>query len=323
MLIDMPLAELRSYRPEPSEPADFDDFWQRTLADARAQAGPAQFAPYASGLRTVDVFDVTFTGYAGQPVRAWLLLPRHTEGPLPCVVEFIGYQGGRGFPHEYLTWSAAGYANLVMDNRGQGSGGHTHAVTPDPAPAGAPHTPGYLTRGIESPQTSYYRRLFTDAVRAVDTARAHPRIDPERIAVYGGSQGGGIALAAAALGGPVAAALLDVPFLCHFRRAAEITDAGPYSELVTFVRTQRHREQEAFATLDYFDGVNLAARATAPALFSVALMDAVCPPSTVFAAYNRWGGPHKDIRVWKFNGHEQGGAYQTDEQIRFLEKALG
>ncbi|MFG3061773.1 acetylxylan esterase [Streptomyces sp. NPDC048231] len=322
MLVDIPLAELRDYRPEPTEPADFDAFWQRTLAEARAAARPATFEPCESGLRTVDVFDVTFSGYAGQPVRAWLILPQHTEGRLPCVVQYLGYNGGRGLPHEHLTWSAAGYAHLVMDSRGQGSGGSAHAVTPDPDPSGEPATPGFLTRGVGSPETYYYRRLFTDAVRAVDTALDHPRIDPDRIAVHGGSQGGGIAIAAAGLAGGVAAVMADVPFLCHFRRAVEITDGSPYSELATYCRTHRLSEERVFSTLDYFDCVNHAARATAPALFSVALMDAVCPPSTVFAAYNRWAGEDKDMTVWKYNGHEAGGAFQTAEQIRFLTKAL-
>ncbi|KPC72196.1 acetyl xylan esterase, partial [Thermoactinomyces vulgaris] len=75
--------------------------------------------------------------------------------------------------------------------------------------------------------------------------------------------------------------------------------------------------ERAFATLDYFDGVNFAARGTAPALYSVALMDDVCPPSTVFAAYNRWQG-EKQITVWPWNGHEGGGILQRAEQLKFL-----
>ncbi|MBP7818378.1 MAG: acetylxylan esterase, partial [Phenylobacterium sp.] len=70
-------------------------------------------------------------------------------------------------------------------------------------------------------------------------------------------------------------------------------------------------------TLSYFDGVNFAARARARALFSVGLMDTICPPSTVYAAYNHWAGD-KDIRVWRFNNHEGGGDFQTVEKIRFL-----
>ena len=68
----------------------------------------------------------------------------------------------------------------------------------------------------------------------------------------------------------------------------------------------------------YFDGVNFATRITAPALFSVALMDAVCPPSTVYAAYNHCASPDKDIVVWPYNGHEGGLAFQKREQLRWL-----
>ncbi len=72
-----------------------------------------------------------------------------------------------------------------------------------------------------------------------------------------------------------------------------------------------------FYTLAYFDGVNFAARAKAKALFSVALMDEVCPPSTVFAAYNNYAGS-KQIRVWPYNHHEGGGNYQIQEKLKFL-----
>ena len=74
----------------------------------------------------------------------------------------------------------------------------------------------------------------------------------------------------------------------------------------------------AFTTLSYHDGMNFAARAKAPALFAVGLMDEICPPSTVFAAYNHYAGP-RDIRVWPYNGHEGGDVLQVAEQFAFLE----
>jgi cephalosporin-C deacetylase len=137
------------------------------------------------------------------------------------------------------------------------------------------------------------------------------------VAVNGGSQGGGIALAVAGLVGDLAAALIDVPFLCHFRRATTITDADPYGEIVRFCKVHRDKVATVFNTLDTFDGVNFAARANAPALFSVGLMDDVCPPSTVFAAYNHYAGP-KGMRVWPFNRHEGGEGFQTEEKLKFL-----
>jgi cephalosporin-C deacetylase len=233
------------------------------------------------------------------------------------VVEYIGYGGGRGFPTDWLLWASAGYAHLVMDTRGQGSA-WLKGDTPDPeVDGGNPHHPGFMTRGILSPRTYYYRRVFVDAVRAVETARAHPAVDASRVAVTGGSQGGGIALAVSGLVPDVQAAMPDVPFLCHYRRATEITDGYPYQEIARYLMIQRDKEEQVFATLAYFDGVNFATRARAQALFSVALMDEICPPSTVFAAYNHYAGP-KQIRVWRYNHHEGGGTYQAQEKIRFL-----
>ncbi|NUT04343.1 MAG: prolyl oligopeptidase family serine peptidase [Hamadaea sp.] len=316
MLVDWPLDRLREYRPDRVEPADFDAFWAKTLTQSREAATDAVFTPYDAGLATVDVFDVTFSGYAGQPVKAWFLLPKHLEGPLPCVVNYLGYSGGRGLPHDWLHWSAAGYAHLLMDTRGQGFNPAYPGDTADPDASGAPQAPGFMTRGIGDPQTYYYRRVFTDAVRAVETVRAHSRVDADRVVVTGDSQGGGITIAVAGLVDGLVAAMPNVPFLCHYRRATEITDSAPYSEIVTYLKAHRHDVDQVFSTLSYFDGVNFATRATAPALFSVALMDAVCPPSTVYAAYNHYAA-EKEIVVWPYNGHEGGQTLQRVEMLRF------
>jgi hypothetical protein len=124
---------------------------------------------------------VTYSGYAGQRIKGWLLVPRHLPQPRPVVVTYIGYGGGRGFPTDWLLWPSAGYAQLVMDTRGQGSA-WSRGATPDPeTDGGNPQFPGFMTRGVLSPQTYYYRRVFTDAVRAVETALSHPAVDRSRV----------------------------------------------------------------------------------------------------------------------------------------------
>lgn len=314
---DLTLDELQSYAPDVREPAGFDDFWRATLAEARSVARDPFIEPVASPLTTIDVFDVTFSGFAGDPIKAWLTVPRGAEGPLPAVVEFIGYNGGRGLPVERIGWASSGYAHLVMDTRGQGAlwgmGGHT----PDPHGSG-PAAPGFMTRGIEDPAEYFYRRVFTDAVRAVDTVRALPQVDEARVTVAGASQGGGIALAAAGLSDGLVAALPDVPFLCHFERAVGMTGHDPYEEIVRYLAVHRGHDDRVFETLSYFDGANFAARATAPGLFSVALHDMVCPPSTVFAAFHRYGHADKHIEVYTHNQHEGGQALQWMAQTEFL-----
>jgi len=313
---DLPAEQLRTYRPEVTEPADFDDFWERTLAESRALAAPPELRRIDSPLRSVEVYDVTFSGFGGDPIGGWLLLPSGTETALPAVVEYNGYGGGRGLPHERLAWAASGYAHFFMDTRGQGSGWGTGGVTPDPHGSG-PAGPGFMTRGIDAPDQYYYRRVYTDAVLALDAIRSIDRIDPERVAVTGTSQGGGIAIAAAALSTGLVATMPDVPFLCQFERAVGLTNRDPYAEIVRYLAVHRDAAERAFRTLSYFDGVNFARRATTPALFSVALMDDVCPPSTVFAARNHWSGS-ADIVEYAFNQHEGGLGVQWQKQAAFL-----
>ena len=314
---DLSLDELKTYRPSRTEPADFDSFWKSTLDEARVHPLNASFERVDYGLSAQEMFDVTYAGFGGQPIKGWLILPVGAKQPLPCVVEYIGYGGGRSLPIDWLLWSSAGYAHFIMDTRGQGST-WSPGDTPDLyADGGNAHYPGSMTKGILDPQHYYYRRVFTDAARAIDAARSHPAVDASRIAVTGGSQGGGITIAAAGLVPDVTAALPDVPFLCHYRRATELVDTFPYKEIAEYCHTHRDKIETVFETLSYFDGVNFSARARAKALFSTGLMDQVCPPSTVFAAYNHWAG-EKDIKVYPYNGHEGGGSFQTAEKLKFL-----
>ena len=319
---DLSIEELRSYRPEIAVPADLDAFWQGTLAEARAFGGGPVVTPVEPALPGVDVWDVTFPGFGGHPIKAWYSRPAGASGDLPVIVQFQGYNGGRGLAFEHTFWPAAGYAHLMMDTRGQGSGWGGGGETSDPAGSGA-SAAGYMTRGILDPREYYYRRLFTDGVRAVDAAAALPGADAERIIVAGISQGGGVAIAVSALVPGLAASLIDVPFLCDYRRALAIVDSDPYAEITRYLSVHRDHTERVFATLGYFDGATLAARASAPALFSVALMDDTCPPSTVFAAYNAWAGEPKDIAVYPYNRHEGGGAHQMARQWDYLRALLG
>ena len=311
----MPKEELRAYAPEFRVPPDATDFWTATLGESRSCAAPPRFERVETGLTLVDTYDVTFSGFRGDDIRAWLQLPATSTEPLPAVVTFQGYGGGRGLPVEVDHFTLAGYATLRMDTRGQGSAWAT-GDTPDPAGA-APAYPGFMTRGILSPADYYYRRVYTDAVLSVEAARSHPMVRSDRVAIAGASQGGGIALAVAALAGDVCGVLVDVPFLCDFRRATEIVESDPYGELVRYLKVHRDHVDAVFETLAYFDAAALAAQARAPALFSVALMDDICPPSTVYAAYNRYGGP-KQIIEYPFNGHEGGQAFHRAEQLKWM-----
>jgi len=315
---DKSLAELEVYRSADAEPADFDAFWSATLAQARSFDLNPEFVPVDAGLPGVAVWDVTFSGYGGQRIKAWYLRPAGVDRPIPALAQYLGYGGGRGYPHNWILWPVAGYATLVMDTRGQGSGWRA-GDTPDIPDGANPAYSGMMTQGILSRDSYYYRRLYVDAVRALETVLARSDVDRNRVAVTGKSQGGGLSIAVAGLM-PEAVALCmpEVPFLCNFRRAVGLTDANPYQEIVRYLKTHPQKAEQVFSTLDYFDGVFLARRVQAPVLCSTALMDDICPPSTVYAAYNELSVSDKRIVTYRFNGHDGADDEQKRQQLAEL-----
>ncbi|MBT2247952.1 acetylxylan esterase [Arthrobacter sp. BHU FT2] len=332
-LFDLPLDQLRTYTSDVTPPPDLAEFWDATIGEATAFPLDATFEPVENYLTLIDTFDATFAGYGGAPVKGWLHLPaaREPGARLPVVVQYIGYSGGRGLVNQDTRWAQAGYAQFIMDTRGQGYGGVV-GDTPDPHPsAGGVAHAGLMTRGIGSREDYYYRRVYVDAFRAVEAAQSHPAVDPGRVVLAGVSQGGGIVVATAGLAAGrldgVIAALPDVPFLQDFPRAIDIAPRGPYPEVAQFLARHRDRYPAVLDVLRYFDGVNLARWATAPALYSVAQMDDVCPPSTVFASFNAYGsggpGAAKEIEVYRFNNHEGGQEHQWIRQLLFLRGILG
>jgi cephalosporin-C deacetylase len=294
---DLPIEQLHEYRSATAEPDRLDQWWADRLAQAAAAARPPELTPYRAGVyQPVEVFDVEFSGAGGDRIRAWYLRPGST-GPgtanPPVVVKFIGYGGGRGVPVEHMLLPALGYALFVMDTRGQG--GRWSAGATEPANSTV------MTQGITVPEDYYYTRLFTDAVQAVRTAAELGEVSA--VGVSGASQGGGLALAAAALAPRlVTVCHADVPFLCDIQRAITLTDENPYHEVPEFLAQNTGLADAALHTLRYVDCALLARRITAPSLLSVGLMDLVCPPSTVFAAYNEITAG-KDIAVHPFSGH--------------------
>ena len=316
MTVDGTLELLRKYRSSQRVPDDFDEFWAHTVHEARCAPGSVSRRPVDTGLVGVDVVDLNFPGYGGHPVRAWLRLPRVRERPLPAVVHFTGYGAGRGAAIDDLLFATAGYAHLVMDTRGQGDGG-----TPDPG--FEPIAPsGFLTRGITDPHAYYYRRVFADAVRAVDAVRSLPEVDADRVAVVGNSQGAGIAIAAGVLAGGVGAVLAQAPFLSDLPHAIRSVASYPYREFADLLTRARDLEPAVSRTLAYVDAVNFATRARVPAWFSVGLMDDITPPSTVFAVHNAWAAEHH-IVTWPFNGHDAGGSNDLAGALRVLAATFG
>jgi cephalosporin-C deacetylase len=315
---DLPLQQLREYRTQTAEPAGLDEWWAARLKAARELARPVTLTRHEPDLYgPVEVYDAEFSGAGGDRVKAWYITPAGRGGQAgQIMVTFIGYGGGRGAPAEHILLPALGFPVFVMDTRGQG-GRWTFGATGDgPGGGTGPENSLVMTRGVTSPEDYYYTRLFTDAALAVDAARevAGPQAT---IGVRGASQGGGLALAAAAFhGDDIAVCHPDVPFLCDIQRAITIAPQAPYTEIPEFLSHNTELIDTVLNTLRYIDCALLARRITAPTLASVSLMDPIVPPSTVFAAYNEITAD-KDIAVYPFSQHDVPRAH-TERQLRHL-----
>jgi len=297
---DLPLEELRVYKPELTKRPDFDAFWSNTL-DKLAEV-PLSYErteiPYP--VRGIKVYRILYQGFNHARIEAILAMPESSQ-PLPGIAAYHGYNWCMDNDiHDTVDLALKGYAVLRMMCRGQ------HGLSVDNVISSNGHVSGWMAKGIQDKEEYYYRAVYMDAVRAIDVLASMPEVDGSRIAVTGGSQGGAITLAAAALSSVPKLAVADYPYLSHFQRAIEITPNGPYGELNEYFK--RHSgspeiEVKAMETLSYFDLMNLAPRITCFSWITIGLVDTITPPSTVFATYNHMVCD-KDIAVYRYHGHE-------------------
>lgn len=319
-LIDLPLRELEVYQGRNPRPADFDAYWEEALAELDATA-PEPELRRSEVLRvgSVECFDLWFTGVGGARIYAKYLRPAGAHGGgrgLPAVLQFHGYTGHSGDWVHKVSYAASGFCVAAMDCRGQGGRSEDKGGV-----RGNTHS-GQIIRGLgdPDPRRLLFRQIFLDTVQLARVVMGFEEVDEGRVGAMGGSQGGGLTLACAALEPRIRRAAPVFPFLCDYQRVWEMDLAkDAYAELRTFFRMfdPRHeREQEIFTRLGYVDVQHLAPRIQAEVLMFTGLMDTICPPSTQFAAYNKIRSP-KAIRIYPDFEHE-GLPGEPDETMNFM-----
>ncbi|NLD47765.1 MAG: acetylxylan esterase [Clostridiaceae bacterium] len=296
---DMPLEQLRVYKPELTRQPDFDDFWNKSLEKLAGVPLGYKLTPYEYPVKGIKVFRISFNGFENANIDGWLSLPEGSD-TYPGLLLLHGYNwAADGHLHEVVNWALKGYVSLQMFVRGQ------HGRSVDNVISSEGYHAGWMTKGIQSPEEYYYRAVYMDTVRALEVLSTMPQVDKTKIGVTGGSQGGGLSLAAAALSNIPVVVAADYPYLSDFERAIDLAPSGPYLEINEYFRRYSDPEIEVQAkkTLSYFDIMNLASKIKCHTWVSVGLIDDITPPSTVFAAYNHMECS-KEIAVFRYFGHE-------------------
>ena len=293
---DLPLEALKTYQGSSPRPADFDAYWDTALAELDAHDAQVERVPnHTINAPTVECYDLWFTGVGGSRIYAKYLQPKQRDGALPAVLKFHGYSGSSGDWTESLGWAASGFAVAAMDCRGQGG------RSEDLGGAKGMTLRGQFVRGLDDPDPTklLYRAMYLDTALLARIVMGFDEVDAARVGAKGGSQGGALTLACAALEPRIKLAAPVFPFLCDFRRVWDMDLAkGAYEELSYFLRKfdPRHeRIDELFTKLGYIDVQNLAPRVKAEVLMFTGLMDQICPPSSQFAAYNKLTGPKRMV----------------------------
>jgi cephalosporin-C deacetylase-like acetyl esterase len=294
-----PVSMILGYAPEELSPPltrepDFGAFW-RDRRKALAKVDPAfRMLPTDLSSDELAVYLVEMRSYGDVLIRAWYSVPG-TPGPHPAVLSVPGYTSTME-----PVLDRPDVATLALNPRGHGNS------KDDLDPGGEE----LMFLGFEPghPEGYFYAGAFMDCVRAVDFLVSRPEVDASRIAVEGGSQGGGLTFATAALDRRIACCAPDIPWMGDWVGYLE-ANTWPqerYAGLQERFPGLTHQDINRF--LSYFDTMNLADRIRCPVLMSVGLQDDVCPPRTAFATYNRVRA-EKTYRVYPWAGHQVPGEH--------------
>ena len=301
-VLDMPLKELKKYKGISPKPHDFDDYWDNGLKAVSALGSEFQITPAEFSAPGVNAFDMYFTGIGGARIYAKYMRPESQKGKAPALLQFHGYSANSGDWLDKYAYARAGFHIFSMDCRGQGG------RSSDPGGTAGNTLNGHIIRGLDGrPEDLLFRQIFLDTAQLAYIAMDIDEIDETRLGVFGGSQGGALTVACAALVPEIAKAAPVYPFLSDYRRVWEMDMAErAYRELKDYFRRfdpNHERENDIFERLGFIDIQNLSKRIKADVLWACGLMDDVCPPSTQFAAYNKIKSK-KEMVLFHDYGHE-------------------
>lgn len=252
---------------------DFAAFWAQRK-QALAAIDPAfKVTPTDRSNADLDVYLLEMRSLGNIRIRGWYTVPKR-PGPHPAILSVPGYN-----VNMQPFMQRKNVATLSLNPRGHGNS----KIDLDPQGQELMFI-GFVPG---KPEGYFYTGAYMDCVRAVDFLVSRPEIDRTRIGVEGGSQGGGLSYATAALDERIVFCAPDIPWMGDWVGYLETDVWGRENYPKLMARFPGLSYEGINRFLSYFDSMNLAEWIKCPVLMSAGLQDKVCPPRTVFATYNQ------------------------------------
>ena len=302
-------------RPGLPVPNDFDKFWleqKEILARVKMEV---VMKPVAQKETKLESFDVQVSCAGGAPVSGYFSRPREAANKsLPAILWVHGAGVRSSSLGNAVQGARQGMLSLDINAHGLPNGKPGDFYTTQSRGPLA----NYRHAGRDSRDTIYFRGMYLRIVRAIDFLVSQPQWDGKNVIVMGHSQGGGQALVAGGIDPRVTVIAVGVPAICdHGGRESGQINGWP--KIVPYDGNGQ-ADKKALEASRYIDAVNFASRCKAKAIMSVGFVDAVCPPSSCYAAYNLLQGEKTIINEPKM-GHAAP-AHIKDAFLKFVKSSL-
>lgn len=280
-------------KPAVSMPADFKQWWDGELR-ALDKIEPTATLKRIDARCTdkVDVYQVKIASL--KPMYGILSMPK-TPGKYPAVLRVPG--AGIHRIGGYLEPANDGFITLDLGIHSLPFDAEQEFYTA--LSEGALYD--YMSIGIASRDTYYYRKVYLGCVSAAKYLTTLPEYDGQNLFVVGGSQGGALSIVTAALYPKVKAIISFFPALCD-QQAYLDGRAGGWPHYFLFHKDDASVKQAA-ETVRYFDVVNFARILTVPVYMSFGYNDLTCAPTSTYACWNSLSSSQKKLLVVPETGH--------------------
>ncbi len=280
-------------------PADFREFWTAQKAELAKVPIDAKINPVAQENPHVELFEVSFANIGGRRSHGYLAKPKGASS-LPIMIS----QPGMGVHPNGLKESRWVIGNAVLGFLALDMSAHDMPMerTPEDEARWKKYM-GYPYIGSDDRMTYYYRQVFLGMIRGLDYMTSRSDWNRKAIISSGASQGGGLALIAAALDPRITAVVSVAPALGeHTGPLHGRPDAAPSNLIMG--PDKKTPDLKIIAATAYYDTCNFARFVKVPVLMSSGLIDTACPPMTVLSVYNTLTCP-KQIDLVPLLGHNR------------------